>query len=290
MSRFEGNPILCPKPENPWESRYVFNPAMFKMKGKIHYIYRAMGEDMVSRLGYASSSDGLNIDERLDEPIFEPVNHIEKRGCEDPRVTVMNGRCLMTYTAYGDIPQIGITSIAAGDLEEKRWNWGRRIYPFPSEVNKNAVIFPEKIDGNYVMLHRIDPDIYIAYSKDLENWFNSKVLMRARGGCWDSLKIGAAGPPMEIDEGWLQIYHGVDDEKVYRLGAAILERDNPERVKYRTRDYFIEPEEHYECKGFVNNVVFSCGSVMHKDRVLISYGCADTVIGVSTFTLDEILS
>lgn len=289
MTRFEENPILMPKPENPWESKYVFNPAMFKLDDRIHYIYRAMGEDMVSRLGYASSRDGFNIDERLDEPIFEPVNHIEKKGCEDPRVTVMDGQCFMTYTAYGEIPQIGITSIAAKDIKEKKWNWGERIYPFPSEVNKNAVIFPEKIDGNYVMLHRIEPDIHIAYSEDLENWFNSKILMRAREDSWDSLKIGAAGPPIGIDEGWLQIYHGVDGNKVYRLGAAILERNKPECIKYRTEGFFIEPEKHYECEGFVNNVVFSCGSVMHKGKVLISYGCADTVIGVSAYTLDEIL-
>lgn len=289
MVRFEGNPILEPIEAHDWESKHVFNAAMVRMGGRIHYFYRAMGEDMVSRLGYASSEDGYNIDERLPYPVFEPATSLEKFGCEDPRITVLNGRCYMTYTAYGDIFQIGITSILTEDLLRKRWEWGERIFPFPNVKNKNAVIFPRRVDGQYTMCHRLDPDIYIAFSKDLRSWGESEWVMGPRQGRWDCVKVGAAGPPIELDEGWLLIYHGVDSDRTYRLGSAILDKDNPRKVIYRSDDPFLEPYEDYERNGWIPNVVFSCGSVLVGDQLLVSYGGADTVIGVATFDMKEIL-
>jgi predicted GH43/DUF377 family glycosyl hydrolase len=263
---------------------------MIELGEQIHYIYRAMGEDMVSRLGYALSSDGYVIDERLSYPILCPSNSLEKKGVEDPRITLIDDKCVMTYTAYSDIPQIAITTISVDDFLEKKWNWGERIYPFPTTINKNAVIFPKKIDGRYVMFHRVEPNICIAYSQDLRLWKDSKIVLRPRQDMWDSLKIGAAGPPFEIEEGWLQIYHGVDHNMIYRLGAIILDKENPEKVLFRSKEPFIEPNEEYECMGFVPNVVFSCGAVLKNDKLLVSYGCADTVIGISTFLIDEILN
>jgi len=289
MARFEGNPIIKPVKDNPWESRYVFNPAMFQLGERIHFIYRAMGEDMISRLGYASSKDGYHIDERLPHPIFEPATPYEKNGCEDPRITVLDDKCVMTYTAYCDVPQIGITAIPVRNFLERNWMWEERIFPFPSIRNKNAVIFPERINDHYVMLHRLDPNIHIAYSKDLRSWRDSKLLVRPRRDAWDCLKIGAAGPPMKIENGWLQIYHGVDSRRTYRLGAMILDEENPEKVIFRSEKPFLEPYEDYELFGLVPNVVFSCGSLLLGDKLLVSYGCADAVIGVSTFDLDEII-
>ena len=290
MARFEGNPILRPVPEHPWESRYVFNPAMFELEGKIHYIYRAMGEEMISRLGYACSKDGCTIDERLPYPIFEPAAPEEVRGVEDPRVTVIGDTCFMTYTAFAETSQIGITRIKTKDLLEKKWDWGKRVYPFPGETNKNAALFPKKIRGKYAMFHRIDPNIWIAYSNEMKSWFDSRKIMGPREGMWDCVKVGIAGPPIEIDEGWLQIYHGVDEHRVYRLGVLILDREDPEKIIYRSEDPIIEPCEEYECRGLVPNVVFSCGAVMKGDGLQLSYGASDTVIGVTDFTLDEILS
>ncbi len=289
MVRFEGNPILEPVEDHGWESRYVFNTAMIQLGGRIHFFYRAMGDDMISRFGYASSKDGFHIDMRLPHPVFEPATPSEKYGCEDPRLTVLNGRCYMTYTAYGAIYQIGITSISAVDLLMKRWKWGERLFPFPNVKNKNAVIFPRKVNDRYIMCHRLDPDIYIAFSEDLRSWSDSEWVMGPRPGYWDCVKVGAAGPPIELDEGWLLIYHGVDSNRIYRLGAALLDKENPERVKYRSQRPFLEPNEDYERIGNVPNVVFSCGSVLIGDELLVSYGGADTVIGVATFDLNEIL-
>lgn len=195
----------------------------------------------------------------------------------------------MTYTAYGDIYQIGITSIPVKNILEKRWDWGERFFPFPNVRNKNAVIFPSRVNGRYAMFHRLDPDVYIAYSDDLRNWGENRLVMRPRNDSWDCVKIGAAGPPIEIDAGWLLIYHGVDENRIYRLGAAIMDKGNPEEVVYRTKEPILEPDEDYELSGHVPNVVFSCGSVLIGSKLLISYGGADTVIGVATLHLDEII-
>ena len=294
MIRFEGNPILKPIKHHQWESRYVFNPTVTLLRGQVHILYRAMGEDMISRLGYASSKDGYHIDERLPSPVFEPANVNEKDGCEDPRITPLDGRYIMTYTALRDrIPcafQIAMTSISKEDFFNKRWNWGERWLPFPGVRNKDAVIFPRRIDGRYVMYHRINPDICVAYSSDLRNWYDIKAVLEPRHGKWDCVKVGAAGPPIEVNEGWLLIYHGVDAGRTYRLGVVILDKEDPERVIYRSKDPILEPNEDYECFGLVPNVVFSCGAILLNDKVLIYYGCADTVIGVATFNLNEIIT
>lgn len=289
MVRFAGNPILEPIERNSWESHHVFNPAVIQLGGRIHIFYRAIGEDAISRLGYASSKDGYHLDERLSYPVFEPANSYEKRGCEDPRLTLLNGKCIMTYTAYGDIYQIGITNIPIENILERRWEWGERYFPFPNMKNKNAVIFPRKINGRYVMFHRLDPDIYVAYSNDLRTWDNTTIVMRPRADHWDCLKIGAAGPPIEMDEGWLLVYHGVDYSRTYRLGVAIFEKENPENVLHRSNEPILEPSEDYELTGLVPNVVFSCGSIRRKDELLVYYGCADSVIGVATFNLNKII-
>jgi len=289
MNRFEGNPILKPIPEHGWESKLVFNPAMFELGGRIHYIYRAMGDEMISRLGYASSLDGQHIDERIDHPVFEPKNPLEVRGVEDPRVTVMGDQCYMTYTAYAKTSQIGIISIKGKDLLEKHWNWGERTYPFPDVTNKNSALFPVKVKGRFVMFHRIDPNLCVAYSDDMLGWKDSGIVMTPREDSWDCVRVGIAGPPILLDEGWLQIYHGVDHNRVYRLGALLLQKDDPEKILYRSKKPIFEPQTDYECNGFIPNVVFSCGAVRRGNDILISYGAADTVISVSRLSLDEIL-
>jgi len=289
MRRFEGNPILAPVANHAWESRMVFNPAAVYLDKRVHILYRAIGEDGVSRLGYASSSDGYHIDERLPHPVFEPTLPDEKNGCEDPRLTKMEDRCIMTYTAYGDIYQIGLTTISIENIQNKKWDWEERFFPFPNIRNKNAVIFPRRVNDRYLMCHRLDPDIHIAYSDDLRTWEDTILLMRPRSGFWDCVKIGAAGPPIELDAGWLLVYHGVDVKRTYRLGVTILDKENPERVVYRSKIPILEPTEDYERFGFVPNVVFSCGTILLDGQLLIYFGCADTVIGVATFDLDEII-
>jgi predicted GH43/DUF377 family glycosyl hydrolase len=293
MKRFSNNPIIEPVPGHYWQNREVFNPAALYAGDKVHILYRAMGDDGVSRLGYASSSDGYSIDYRQPEPAFVPANINEDLGCEDPRLTQMNGECLMTYTAYRSFPtnayQVAITKISVEDLISNDWNWGERWLPFDGILNKNAIIFPKKIDGHYVMYHRLEPYLCVAYSNDLKRWCNIKAVMQPRHDSWDCLKVGSTGPPIEVSEGWLFIYHGVDYNYVYRLGALLIDKDNPENMLYRSEKPILEPTEEYERFGKVPNVVFSCGNVMLDDKLLVYYGGADSVVCGAEFDLGELL-
>lgn len=271
----------------------VFNAAILYAKSQVHIVYRAIGDDGVSRLGYAASSDGYHIDERLANPVFEPTNNQEQYGCEDPRISLLDGRYYMCYTAYGSrtmgIHQVSITSIHPIDFINKRWNWKERWLPFPGIRNKDAALFPQQINGKYAVLHRIHPDICIAYSDNLREWCNFRTIVSPRYQQWDALKVGIAGPPIEVDEGWLVIYHGVNYEKVYALGVLLLHKTNPERVLYRSSRPILQPLEDYERFGAVPNVVFSCGAVRMDRNILIYYGGADRVLCVATSNIDELL-
>lgn len=293
MKRFEGNPILEPIRSHPWESRMVFNAAAVNLDDRIHIVYRAVGEDGVSRLGYALSSDGYHIDERLPDPIFEPANESEKDGCEDPRLTLLEGKYVMTYTALRSLVrcafQVGMTTISKEDILHRRWNWGERFLPFPRVRNKDAVLFPRKINGRYVMYHRIEPGVCVAYSTDLRCWYDIKAVLEPREGMWDRLKVGAAGPPIEVENGWLFIYHGVNFDRVYRLGVTLVDKDDPENVIYRSEEPILEPFKDYERFGKVPNVVFSCGAVPLDDEILVYYGGADTVVCVATYKRNELM-
>ncbi len=295
MERFFDNPILQPIEAHSWESREVFNPAAVYLDGKVHLLYRAIGNDNISRIGYASSLDGVTIDERLPYPVFEPEADCEKDGVEDPRVTQIDGQLLMMYTALREyshlqVYQIGLTSISIDDFINKKWNWGTRKLPFPGVRNKDAVLFPEKIGGRYVMLHRIDPDICIAYSEDLLHWCDISSVMKPQPEGWDNWKIGVGGPPVKLNDCWLVIYHGVSVERVYSLGVALLDAEHPEQVLYRSKETLLAPKDEYERFGKVPNVVFSCGNVIIGDKLFLYYGAADNVTCVATLKIDQLLS
>jgi predicted GH43/DUF377 family glycosyl hydrolase len=300
FERYKGNPVLSPNPGNLWESYMVFNSAAIYLKGKIHLLYRARGKKGgISRLGYASTEDGFHINERLDKPVFEPEpgNTLDCLGCEDPRLTKIEDRIYLTYTAYGRIPfmvppistiQLAITSISSQDFLSKNWIWGTRHYPFPRVDNKDAFIFPERINGRWIMYHRIPPNIWIAYSDDLVNWGDTNIIMRPKED-WEYYKIGGGAPPIKTEEGWLIIYHGSDKEWNYRLGAAVVDLKNPHKILKRGKEPILEPEEEFEVEGDVPNVVFTCGAILKDGKIFLYYGGADTVTCVATAELDELL-
>ena len=295
MERFAGNPILRPIEAHAWESREVFNPAAIYLDGKVHLLYRALGNDNVSRMGLATSTDGFTIDERLADPVFEPANESEKDGCEDPRIVEVEGHLAMTYTALCEyehlqIYQVALTSIPRADFVARRWNWGPRRLPFPGIRNKNAVVFPEKVGGRYVMLHRIEPDLCIAYSEDLVHWCDVRSVMRPRVRGWDNWKIGVSGTPIKVNEGWLVVYHGVSVERMYSLGIVLLDKDHPEEVLFRSEETVLAPKTDYERFGKVPNVVFSCGNIVLDNKFFLYYGGADSVVCVATIGMDELLS
>jgi len=161
--------------------------------------------------------------------------------------------------------------------------------------DKNAVLFPEKIGGKYVLLHRPmhkEPmGIWIAYSDNLIEWYGQREIMASPGkGSWEGQKIGAGAPPIKTEKGWLLIYHGVDEKQVYRLGAAVFSLEDPSKLLYRHPEPILEPEADYEIRGGeVPNVVFACGACEVKDKYYIYYGGADSVVCVATVDKEEML-
>ena len=302
LKRYSGNPILKPVLKHPWEAIVVFNTAAIYLDNKIHLIYRARGcKGGVSRFGYASTKDGFHIDERLDKPIFttSPDSDIDCHGVEDPRIVQIEDRLYMIYSAYGYVTgmyrqqswvQIGITSISVDDFLNKKWNWKERIYPFPNTDNKDAALFPEKINGKYALMHRIPQHIWIGFSEDLEHWYDNSIIMYPRGYDWEFFKIGGGGTPVRTEKGWLIIYHAVDNKMCYRLGLAFLDLDDPRKIVYRHPEPILVPEEKFEKQGDVSNVVFTCGTVVKDEQLFVYYGAADTVICVATAEMKKILN
>lgn len=300
LKRYKGNPILAPLEDSPWESIMVYNCAAIYEGGKVHILYRAQGSKMgVSRIGYASSKDGFKIDERLDYPVFgpDPASDLECLGIEDPRLTRIDDRIYLNYSAYGmnmgmvfplKRVQIGIASISVDDFLNKKWNWSKRQYPFYMVDNKNSFLFPEKVNGKYVFVHRIPPHMWIAYSDDMQTWENQKILMSPKFE-WEYFKIGGGAPPIKTEKGWIIIYHGVDKKMQYRLGLALLDLNDPGKVIARYDKPFLEPETSYEKEGVVPNVTFSCGAVRIEDELFVYYGGADTVVCVATAKIKDVL-
>ncbi len=317
LQRTENNPILSPVSKNYWESEAVFNPASIFLDGRVHLIYRAIGKDGISVLGYASSKDGIKIDERLAGPVYVPSQYFEFRknnqketftfpymsgggwgGCEDPRLTVVGKRIYMTYVAFnGNCPPgVAITSIKVSDFLNKKWNWKTpSLISRPGEIQKNWVVFPEKIKGKFAILHSIAPNIMIDYFDLIEKpnvVIDSYRNNQSDDRRWDNILRGVAAPPIKIDSGWLVLYHAMDrrDPNKYKVGAMILDYENPEKILYRASQPILEPLLHYENEGFKAGVVYVCGTVIKDEKLFVYYGGADTVVCVAVAPIKEFLS
>jgi predicted GH43/DUF377 family glycosyl hydrolase len=300
LKKYEGNPILSPIKEHDWEAKMVFNPAIYSKDG-VHIVYRAMDEKGVSRLGYAFSKDGYAIDERLSKPIFEPETEFESNGVEDPRITKIGDILYMVYTGFdGKQANVALATIKEDDFLNREWKWERhgdifpRKLPFRGKDDKDAFLFPEKINGKWLLVHRVPPDIWYSYSPDLVNWTDHASVLKPRPGSWDSVKIGGGCPPIKTDNGWVFIYHGVSPRGknffgVYRLGIYATSLTNPEEIIYRSKKPILEPKERYELARVRGgpDVVFSCGHAILGDKVLVYYGGGDVAIGVAEAKLKD---
>jgi len=304
--RAQENPIVTPDPAHAWEKTAVFNAAAIDLGGTAHILYRAMGEDNTSVLGYAASKNGIKISERGTEPAYVPREDFEMKkghpqgnsGCEDPRLTKIDNTVYMTYTAYDGVrpTRVALTSLSVKDFVAKKWDkWSAPVLTTPENVNdKDMCLMPEKIGGQYMLIHRIDPMICADFLDTLD-FTRAKLtrcieIMGPRPGMWDSKKIGIAGPPIKTKKGWLLIYHGVSKTSTYRLGAVLLDLKNPSIIISRSVDTILEPLEKYEKEGVVRNAVFSCGQVLRGDTLIIYYGGADTVLCVATISLKKLLN
>jgi predicted GH43/DUF377 family glycosyl hydrolase len=267
------------------------NPGAVKSGDIIHILYRAVNERNVSSLGYATTMDGETLLERSMEPVSSPTEPWEELGCEDPRITSIEGTFYVFYTAYS----LRGPRIAAASTTDFR-TYIRYGVVGPDHDDKDCALFPERIRGEFAAAHRIEPNIELAFfdrvkkldrvprnpnSKNYLKHIEANIIMKPERK-WEAQKVGIGPPPIRTDAGWLVIYHGVDANTVYRAGAALLDLENPCRVIARTAEPILEPEEDYERIGVVPNVVFPEGAVVMNDELRVFYGGADRVCCVAS--------
>jgi len=315
------NPIITPNDKNYWESEATFNPAALYDNSKVHLLYRAVGRNSVSSIGYTASKDGVNFLERESEPAYWPREKFEgvhtnkpitnqpflayasggggNGGCEDPRLTLIDDIVYMIYTAFdgwGSV-RLALSSIKLADFKNQRWYWKKPVLiSKPGQIHKNWVLFPEKINGKFALLNSVSPKVTINYLDNLD-FKNGEFVDSQFGGAtgrmhaWDNLMRGAGPPPIKTHYGWLLLYHAMNrrDPNRYKIGAMILDEKNPTKILYRSRLPILEPDMSYENEGFKTGVVYSCGAVVKDNELFIYYGGADKVSCVASAPLDKFL-
>lgn len=328
LERYQGNPILSPNSQNHWESLVTTNPGTWydPESRQVIMLYRAAGDDdeHVIRLGLAVSDNGYDFKRVSDEPVFVPSANGFDAGCvEDPRIVKFGQYYYVTYAtrhyhpgkywlkggpaSNSECPEhfpyaLRKNATATGLAITKDFkNWiraGRMTSPIVDD--RDVIIFPEKIRGQYVLLHRPmewtgsrygtdEPAMWISFSQDLLHWPKSTLLAKAAMD-WER-KIGGNTVPIKTPHGWLTLYHAVGDDGFYRLGAMLLDLEEPANVTHRAKQCLLEPLEDYELQGCYEGpgVVFPCGSVVIDKKLFVYYGAADKYIGLATCQMDELL-
>ena len=292
LHRWEGNPILTLE-DIPFPCNSVFNGTPVKLGEEYLLLLRVEGQRGYSFFALARSEDGFHFEVEKKPVLFPAEEGIfsvyESRGLEDPRATFIEGAYYVFYTAVSEYGY----RIALARTEDFRSF--ERIALVSEPGNKDGVLFPEKINGQYARLDRPIGlgvgSMWISYSNDLKSWGNSSLLMSPRWGYWDSFRVGASVPPIRTDHGWLEIYHGTKMTSagpIYRAGAALLDLKDPSRVVKRGDVPMLSPREDYERIGDVGNVVFPCGAIVEPDgEIKVYYGGADTCICVATANLAD---
>ena len=328
LQRYKKNPILVPNEANWWESKAVFNCAILHYENKFHMLYRAIGEyeRYISRIGYASSTDGYSF-ARSNHIALEPTQDYEQYGIEDPRMVEIDNQVYITYvilSAYAADGAIVEASTALATTTDFLKYTRLGVITTKGSNNKDVVLFPEKMSqqqqqssvlsssssnntdgaGKYFFLHRPSgwigskygvnkPSIWLGEGNALTNFEKHTLLLKPEED-WEELKVGAGPPPIKTRTGWLVIYHGVSRDKVYRAGAALLDLRDPSKIIGRTKTPILEPKEPYEKFGDVSSVVFPTGAcVVDNDKLFVYYGGADRVCCLATadlnYLLDQIL-
>lgn len=310
LKRYNKNPVLIPNESNWWESKAVFNCATLYDGDKVHMLYRAVGEyeNYISRIGYAYSKDGFCFTRR-NEIAISPTEEYEKYGIEDPRLVEIDHQAYISYVILsGYVRDRPLASTALATTTDYIDYTRLGIITSKESDNKDVVLFPEKINEKisngeekmtYFFLHRpsswigsaygVDrPSIWLGEGNSLTNFEKHTLLLKPEQK-WESLKVGAGTPPIKTKHGWLVIYHGVSNDRVYSAGAAILDLKEPGKVLGRTKKPILEPEATYERYGDVNNVVFPTGACVIDGKLFVYYGGADKVCCLATADLNELV-
>lgn len=315
LERSKNNPIIEPDENLYWESKASFNPTALYHDGKVHIIYRAIGENDISVLGYARSINGFNIEKSSKELAFyqkniQPVVKTTPNisycsgggwggGCEDPRLTLIDGKVYMIYTAFdgwGSV-RMALTHISLDDFIKRHWNWEIPVLISPpGQIHKNWVLFPEKIKNKYAILHSISPHIMIDYFDSMDEFDGSKFIYSVHQGSpvWgtrDRLIRGVGPAPIKTKYGWLILYHKMEKNEThrYKLWAMLLDLKNPTKILHNSTQPILEPDLWYENEGYKAGVVYSCGAIVKDKKLFVYYGGADKVSCVATADLDKLL-
>lgn len=322
LNRFPQNPVLSPNPAVWWESEAVFNPGVVYHDGRVHMFYRALGHDGISRIGYARSNDGVHFD-RSPYPAYDPgagtvvPNPMPGRfyqplsyntdlyasgggwgGSEDPRAVIIDEKLYLTFGIFESWQsmRLAIAALALPDLTAALWRWSPHIPISPrQETHKNWVLFPEKINGKFAILHAMTPALMVEYVDDLEqlrrNPIKSNNRRGGRGGHWDAFVRGAAAPPIKTGYGWLLLYHGMSPHSGhgYNVGAMLLDINDPSKVLYRSAHAVLVPEAWYE-HDWKPGVVYASGAVVMNGDLIVYYGGGDKHIAAAKAPLNEFIS
>jgi predicted GH43/DUF377 family glycosyl hydrolase len=248
----------------------------------------------ISHLRVARSADGIRFEVEA-QPALSAATPYEAFGLEDARITHADDTYWINYTA---VSSLGITTALASTRDFRTYERHGIIF---APNNRDVTIFPERVGGQWLALHRPMPSfigstsMWLASSPDLLRWGGHRIVAEPRPGMWDDVKVGGGAVPFRVRAGgrdaWLAIYHGVTgDPHTYALGALLLDAQDPSRVLGRSREPILSPEAPYERQGFFGDVVFTCGALADADMVRVYYGAADGVTAVADLPLDEILA
>ena len=319
LARPPQNPILKPG-ASPWTAEAVMNPAAILIDGRTHLIFRAIGMDGVSRLGYASSADGITFNEVFPYPIYATRNpggtsKPERRyspvlypsggswgGCEDPRMVVIDGCVYVTFNTFLNWNMsVSIIWMSEADFLAKRFDrWEGPYVIANTNREKNWMLFPEKIGGRFaVLIGIIDPDknrVHIEYTDDLKTLSQGKFetidpqKVPDKPIAWHVHVRSAGPPPIKTDRGWLVLYHAHDAQEGsrYKLGALLLDLDDPTKVTHRANMPVLASDAPYENDG-KPGIIYACGATVHDGILYVYYGGADKVTCVATAPLDAFL-
>ena len=328
FKRNEANPIVVPGTYD-WRAVSTFNPGVIEHDGRFLLYERAAGglKPFLTSIGLMESDDGIRFRHVSDKPVFTAEMLGYPGGSvEDARVVHIDGTFYMCYAlqpysfdcwptgtgvpdyfpeAYPEWEQNGLPGMMTQSgiaVSDDGVTWKQLSYTTPREIDdRDNALFPEKINGQFALLRRPmeyvgpeygtdRPGIWLSYSDDLHTWCDPVLVAVAENEAWEGTKIGAAATPLRTDSGWLVLYHGVDEASIYRVGALLLDLEDPSKVIGRTKSWIMEPEDYYETHGLViPNVIFPTANLIRGEDLWIYYGCCDTCIGLATIPLQQVL-